>query len=112
MMCVITEFIGSTRQYMVLIVKDKDQSAVRGLWDDNSIIFFQHALLKDQVSASRGYHALFSIRLVHLSDLVGVYTGTVDNDLGFDIEFFAFWIHLIDAGSADNLAIFVLNEPL
>ena len=28
MVCVVTELIGSTRQYMVLIVKDKDQSTI------------------------------------------------------------------------------------
>jgi len=109
-MRLLADLICGSGHWVAEVVDDKDQSAILSLRNDNTMILLQQTLFEDEMRATRRYDSLLDLWLVHLSNFICMNTCAVDNDLGLDWEFFAFWIIFIDTHATYDLSSIILYE--
>lgn len=109
-MCLVAELVSGSSHGMAEVVDDENEPSVLRFRHDNAVVILKKPFLENEMSATRRHNPLANIWLVHLSNLVGVHTCTINDYFGLDRELFALRVKLIHAHASNYLTTLVFNE--
>ena len=109
-MRLVAQLVCGSSHGMAEVVDDENEPAILRFRHDDSVVVLEEPFFKNEMSATRRHNPLANIWLVHLSNLVGVHTCTINDYFGLDRELFTLRVKLIHAHAPNYLTTLVFNE--